>query len=784
MSVKPPHSPFPSGGNNNTSSYGRCASGGYGSSGSTSPCTNNDFEFPNSNLTHQTEGEDGLSYFSGGSSTGSDTVRTSSNSASSKSTIKKRPAKLDLSQNAPVRSGLQTPNSAKNSKSFSSVTTSNPRVTGDNSSAISTHLRFRSPSMPINALKIGGVGAGPGPELPEHVEPIAPQVLANMLMTSNYSNSNLPTTETSNATGLDAKNTGMLVPPSAIANHNVGLPSPVSSNSDNSLDMADVVRSDSWDPVSPTSLYSTVSNNFQENVLLVDVRPYAQYALGHIRHATSVCIPSTLLKRPNFGIDKFINCMIPDQRQRLTNIDKYQEIILYDQSTLSFPNANGTSLLYSLLKFSKSPDVIGKISYLGGGYSNFETQHPFLVEKAPTRANSSMSSLEELSSSADFNESAGTSQSSLILSLPPVLTGFSLPETSTKDGPLAAFANQIPSTLHNEHDTMPVALPDGLTTAKDRLPGWLKDIAGPDGPGIIAERFQDIEVTEKIRLQGALSKEQAFGEMPPRSAGFRYSISAGMELGTKNRYHNIFPYDHTRVVLKSTEGEDYINASYISSVLSNKKYIATQGPLPDTFKDFWRMIWDQEIPVILMLTAESEGGMVKCHTYWGSNRIGKINVVQTQEKSEPLSGAADSNSIVVRKFELYHDDHPSKIKKVVQIQYTDWPDLGTPASPDDLISLCRVKEKYLNESRIVSRKEPIALVHCSAGCGRTGTFCSVDTVIDILSNLNKDFFEEDIVFNVVHEFRSQRLSMVQSLRQYILCYESILLWCIQNMTSK
>lgn len=876
---------------------------------------------------------------------------------------------------------------------------------------------------------------------------------------------------------------------------------------------------------------STSSPQSSEKVLIVDVRPFTQYSTSRIKTAINVCIPSTLLKRPTFTLDRFGECMAPSQRSSLEKLDQYDYVIIYDQSTDKISPTTCSPIAYTILKFSKAESLKGNIYYLLGGFSACAAAYPDLVNghpidmsklSEPTRLPQSLSLSSNnhnltnatkkrsqdnlghaLSPSKDDSSIGGPHMhlgAPQTFDYPPVLTGFSLPLKAIQDGPMKPFVSNLRSnSLESlDYDLSPLNLPPDLSSDEvdTYFPLWLRDLIDPDvGPQKIARRFHDIEQAEKVRLQTAFSQAvkkpvsdipssnvfsipskthtknidnstlvtgsnqdvknppeaqtctsstvcintshatctntQSNSEIPnkiptivvnkdsgdnlflgsgfspniinedccepitPDDTQIKYSFSAGVELGAKNRYSNIWPYDHTRVRLPETFTEkqlssidsetkfsslddsnessnvdsetndtkipilnknridanslnpsfrpsklhtdergyspvepnfcfdsnapqylsktassskhshtlsnrhlslsskdivpsnvdspatspksaayldskptvklspescsfsfgpnltsvvtpssleqktndqsnspistnnssfssattsittsstantsspasatsatasqyqhdngtnDYFNASYISPKGSRNRYIATQGPLPDTFSDFWHVVWDKKIPLIVMLTSETEGGHIKCHKYWNSNTYGKLKLELLEEKEVELASRTQ-NLVTVRKFSLTPisianlctnnatntkgrlgaKDGVEPIQKpvaghiVVQIQYSSWPDLGSPASPDDLIAICKLKDDHLNEvvpqvktsdkdnsgsrlspttlaihsnncrnSDVAQLPKPWVLVHCSAGCGRTGTFCTVDSVVDML----------------------------------------------------
>ncbi|KAI0353203.1 hypothetical protein OH77DRAFT_1522685 [Trametes cingulata] len=233
-------------------------------------------------------------------------------------------------------------------------------------------------------------------------------------------------------------------------------------------------------------------------------------------------------------------------------------------------------------------------------------------------------------------------------------------------------------------------------------------------------------------------------------SSFPYSITAGLEKGAKNRYRNIWPFEHARVRLRKTkpDDDDYMNASYVQPLGTTKRYIATQGPLPATFTDFWTLCWEQNVHVIVMLTREIEGSSVKCGKYWEEGSYGPLrlrlletndtpererkrreseinggffssHVPQTQPKPKPKSkkrrtkGAGLGNvedeenpATIKRVFELTNTAYPLAPPRVVtQFQYLEWPDLNVPEDPRGVLDLIRQVEDTVEQSRASGEKQ-------------------------------------------------------------------------------
>ncbi|XP_068211169.1 tyrosine-protein phosphatase 10D-like isoform X2 [Palaemon carinicauda] len=232
----------------------------------------------------------------------------------------------------------------------------------------------------------------------------------------------------------------------------------------------------------------------------------------------------------------------------------------------------------------------------------------------------------------------------------------------------------------------------------------------------------------------------------------------------KNRFTNILPYDITRFKLQPTddeEGSDYINANYVSGHNSPREFIVTQGPLPSTRDDFWRMVWESNSRAIVMLTRCIEKGREKCDRYWPYDMqpvcYGDIHVTIINERHFRDWNVSEFN---VCKGDVY--------RVVRHFHFTTWPDFGVPEPPQTLVRFVRAFRE-----RVGSDQKPI-VVHCSAGVGRSGTFIALDRLL--FSIRQYDYVD---IFGIVYEMRRERVWMVQTEQQYI-CIHQCLLAVLQN----
>ncbi|EAQ87053.1 hypothetical protein CHGG_08306 [Chaetomium globosum CBS 148.51] len=687
--------------------------------------------------------------------------------------------------------------------------------------------------------------------------------------------------------------------------------------------------------ISPTELKDMLEDQ-DAKLLLLDLRVSPQFAQSRVRGALNLCIPTTLLKRATFNLQKLQQTFQADQDQeKFSSWRDASHLVVYDAS--SSDKRDAVSAINMIKKFTNE-GYSGPVGILRGGFNAFAASYPALIDRSSGGP------------SPGLSLGSGPVSGGLRANLPPVIGGVVLPNASHNPSP---FFNNIRQNqdLVDGVGQIDIGVPAGLTLSN--LPRWLRDAAESGDHGKkVSDKFLRIERTEQSRMREAYSVVGP-ADIQNGTHNDRTKVQlSGIEKGGKNRYKDILPFEHARVRLTGRpEGTcDYVNASYLQAKRSHKRYIASQGPLPATFEDFWSVVWDNDVRVIVMLTAESEGGQLKCHPYWKGNDFGPVKLRVLSEKKISLDidkrkppptaamvttdGSASTSSpdalppdatrrranttttlgtesqtanhfmfppqaaaatetphVIVRTFALSHAAHPfSPIREVTQLHYPSWPDFGAPAQPSHLLALVELanimqrgvpprdapgnltsapvprqnnglvsdsasnpffadhdsgRDSSAGLRRIDSDNMSLAwsegpesqehprplLVHCSAGCGRTGAFCTVDSVIDMLkrqkqhlmgptttairgrdrpapafpdsdgdismnegtagpdpSAINQpdaplgidtswlDDDTVDLIAQAVEDFRGQRLSMVQSLRQFVLCYETVLEW--------
>jgi hypothetical protein len=305
-------------------------------------------------------------------------------------------------------------------------------------------------------------------------------------------------------------------------------------------------------------------------VLLLDLRVFPQFSSSRINGALNLCIPTTLLKRPSFNLQKLRETFTSEvERTRFAQWPNAKYIVVYD--AYSSDKKDALSAINTLKKFTNE-GWKGNGYILRGGFNEFSSTFPQLVDNRSTQ---------ELQASK-INLSLGTSMPEVA----PVAGGCMIPVTKNAANPFFSNIRQNQDLIGGVGQMsikIPEALRQEFSNTQNRIPSWLLEAAAKEDNGKkVSDKFLHLEQAEQSRMTKALSNGVSYGNRSPDSKDVQI---AGVEKGGKNRYNNIWPFEHARVKLQGkVDGAcDYVNASHIKAARSNKRYIASQGPLPATF---------------------------------------------------------------------------------------------------------------------------------------------------------------------------------------------------------
>ncbi|XP_028630108.1 tyrosine-protein phosphatase non-receptor type 2 isoform X1 [Grammomys surdaster] len=250
-------------------------------------------------------------------------------------------------------------------------------------------------------------------------------------------------------------------------------------------------------------------------------------------------------------------------------------------------------------------------------------------------------------------------------------------------------------------------------------------------------------------------------EIRNESHDYPHRVAKFPENRNRNRYRDVSPYDHSRVKLQSTEN-DYINASLVDIEEAQRSYILTQGPLPNTCCHFWLMVWQQKTKAVVMLNRTVEKESVKCAQYW-----------PTDDREMVFKETGFSVKLLSEDVKSYYTVHllqleninSGETRTISHFHYTTWPDFGVPESPASFLNfLFKVRE-----SGSLNPEHGPAVIHCSAGIGRSGTFSLVDTCL-VLMEKGEDVNVKQLLLNM----RKYRMGLIQTPDQLRFSYMAII----------
>ncbi|XP_052764244.1 receptor-type tyrosine-protein phosphatase alpha-like isoform X2 [Mya arenaria] len=275
-----------------------------------------------------------------------------------------------------------------------------------------------------------------------------------------------------------------------------------------------------------------------------------------------------------------------------------------------------------------------------------------------------------------------------------------------------------------------------------------------------SSKWSKIPIEQLVNYVEGKSQEVFSAEFENLPCGLvkPYLESLKRENTSKNRYKGIYPYDDARVKVTGCDGSDYINASFINGYQKPKKYIATLGPMSQQLGDFslfWKMIWQQRVEKIVMVTNLIEQGTLKCEQYWPD-----LGTTMTFGDMKVQSRLDDEYAEFTRR--AFTLTMGTEGRTLHHLHFTCWPD---KAIPDDVTALIEFRQRVLSTPSTLNGP---TIVHCSAGVGRTGTYIA----LDILTKEGEAEGAIDVA-GCVHKMRQNRPNMVQTLEQYHFLHSAV-----------
>jgi len=290
-----------------------------------------------------------------------------------------------------------------------------------------------------------------------------------------------------------------------------------------------------------------------------------------------------------------------------------------------------------------------------------------------------------------------------------------------------------------------------------------------DEEGMRLDEF--VQYVRTMTRNGLFDQYQEIKSSPPEGT---FDLARLPENTSKNRYTDVLCYDHTRVVLSRDDNDDesdYINANFVDGYKQKNAFISCQGPLPSTFSDMWQMVWEQRVCLIVMTTRTVERGRTKCGQYWPVQPASSLDCGHYRITCDSIENYQD---FILTEL-TFTDTRSNESRPVSHFQFSSWPDYGTPESALSMLQFLQcVRERQVD--MVAELKDwdghplgPPIVVHCSAGIGRTGTFCTLDIAIRKFEDTEKVDIKR-----TVDCIRAMRAFSIQMPDQYVFCHLAFL----------